>query len=146
MPRTDPPVITAIFKGILVIQFVQPFSTLHKRKFSAKTNLLFSMMFIQRPCRPENDETLIKTLITLRSILSVSGLPVQTSRGPSISSVPFESAVFAFRFPLPPLLRGNDAEPRLLPIRQQFPSLMWILETVSQLTITSKHPQPRFMP
>ena len=121
MPRIDPPVIAAIFEGILVIQFVQPFSTLHERKFSAKTNLLFSMMFIQRPCRPEHEDRLIKTLI---SILSVSGLPVQTSRGPSISSVPFESAVFAFRFPLPPLLRGNDAEPRLLPVWQQFPSLL----------------------
>ena len=120
MPLTDPPVIAAIFEGILVIQFVQPFSTLHERKFSAKTNLLFSMMFIQRPCRPKNEEMLITTL---NSNWSVNGLPVQTSRGPSISSIPFESAVFAFCFPLPPLLRGNDAEPRLLPIWQQFPSL-----------------------
>ena len=56
MPRTDPPVIAAIFEGILIIQFVQPFSTLHERKFSAKTNFLFSVMFIQSTSGPENED------------------------------------------------------------------------------------------
>ena len=55
MPRTDPPVIAAIFEGILIIQFVQPFSTLHERKFSAKTNFLLSVMFIQSTSGPENE-------------------------------------------------------------------------------------------
>ena len=60
MPRTDPPVIAAIFEGILIIQFVQPFSTLHEWKFSAKANFLFPVMFIQRPSRPETEEITIK--------------------------------------------------------------------------------------
>ena len=59
MPRTDPPVIASIFEGILIIQFVQPFSTLHERKFSAKTNFLFSVMFIQSTSGPENKDIFI---------------------------------------------------------------------------------------
>ena len=74
MLHTDPPVIAAIFEGILIIQFVQPFSTLHEWKFSAKTDFLFPVMFIQRPSRPETEEIIINIqLITDRVI------PVQTS-------------------------------------------------------------------